>query len=552
MPARSRVQNNTCILLVILNTLYFAAYQLDQTLIYPNYYKKMSLANSTRTSSAKAINRKRLNLWFERLMALLALANYCLVLFDISYIPFRDFWLEGKMQLFIKVGPFEKEIPQRPIQVLPFNLTPAYDWVKGIVPYRDTEIYLRKVDLLNEKISEQGLQSPEEAAATAVQSAKEIDDILGDLRERSIAMINTNPFQIADKTGTLERIKNKMREHIFDDPDASSKQAFEIFWSRDYLNKAGYREQLNFFDEQIKPLIATNYFRAIGENGKPIDNFGLLDFPFFLIFLTEFLLRSWYISRQHQGLSWFDAMLWRWYDIFLLIPVWRWLRIIPVVIRLDQSKLIDLKRIQKQTKQGFVASIADDITQVIIVQVINQVQASIADGELRNLLFKNTVNPYIDLNEVNETAEIAKLVSRLVVCDVLPKVHGEFEELLQYNLQGILSQNPAYQNLEKLPGFKNIENQLSRQVANQVYKTFIDLLRTLVEEDPEFDRLVDQLMQNLQQTMAKELQSTHSFEQLESLLAALLEEIKVNYVQRLSHEDIEQILEQTRTLGQRS
>ena len=245
-------------------------------------------------------------------------------------------------------------------------------------------------------------------------------------------------------------------------------------------------------------------------------------------------------------------MLWRWYDIFLLIPIWRWLRIIPVVIRLDQSKLIDLKRIQKQTKQGFVASIADDITQVIIVQVINQVQASITDGEIRNLLFKNTVNPYIDLNEVNETAEIAKLVSRLVVCDVLPKVHGEFEELLQYNLQGILSQNPAYQNLEKLPGFKNIENQLSRQIANQVYKTFLDLLRTLVEEDPEFDRLVDQLMQNLQQTMAKELQSTHSFEQLESLLTALLEEIKVNYVQRLSHEDIEQILEQTRTLGQRS
>ena len=123
-----------------------------------------------------------------------------------------------------------------------------------------------------------------------------------------------------------------------------------------------------------------------------------------------------------------------------------------MVIRLDQSKLIDLKRIQKQTKQGFVASIADDITQVIIVQVINQVQASITDGEIRNLLFKNTANPYIDLNEVNETAEIAKLVSRLVVCDVLPKVHGEFEELLQYNLQGILSQNPCLSKSGEIAG----------------------------------------------------------------------------------------------------
>lgn len=42
---------------------------------------------------------------------------------------------------------------------------------------------------------------------------------------------------------------------------------------------------LDFFDNQIRPLFETNYFRLVGEHGKPINNFGLIYFPFFLFFL---------------------------------------------------------------------------------------------------------------------------------------------------------------------------------------------------------------------------------------------------------------------------
>ena len=52
--------------------------------------------------------------------------------------------------------------------------------------------------------------------------------------------------------------------------------------------------------------------------------------------------------------------------------------------------------------------------------------------------------------------------------------------------------------------------------------------------------------------MATELKATQSVEQIEYLLVALLEEIKVNYVQHLSQEDIEEILEQARTIKQQS
>ena len=61
-----------------------------------------------------------------------------------------------------------------------------------------------------------------------------------------------------------------------------------------------------------------------------------------------------------------------------------------------------------------------------------------------------------------------------------------------------------------------------------------------------------QLVDKFRQTMATELKATQSVEQIEYLLVALLEEIKVNYVQHLSQEDIEEILEQARTIKQQS
>ena len=178
-----------------------------------------------------------------------------LVFFDLNYIPLRNFWLHGRVQLLIKIGRLELELPQKPLKILPFRVSDWYDWVKGIEPYRDTKLYLQQVEDLENQINQVGLQNLDET-------------ILQDLRDRSITMIETNPFLIARKTGTLERIKNKMRRHIFNTKEASAKDAFSIFWSREYLTQKFVRQELNFFDQEIKPLIESNYFRPVGENGE--------------------------------------------------------------------------------------------------------------------------------------------------------------------------------------------------------------------------------------------------------------------------------------------
>ncbi|MDJ0599858.1 MAG: hypothetical protein QNJ37_13560 [Crocosphaera sp.] len=514
----------------------------------------MTITKVSSVSQEKFFRPRR---WFEKIMALIVLANYTLVIFDLSYIPLRDFWLQGRIQFYIKIGTFEREIPQPPLKIIPSSLSKLitrYDIIKGIEPYRDTAQYLKTVEDLNEAVNQLVSQQAFTDSNTDEnkESQENIDKILADLRKKSQEMIEDNPFQVANKTGTLERIKNKMREHVFDTEESSAKDAFEQFWSEENFRQNGWRNELNFFDQQIAPLIATNYFRPVGENGEPVNNFGLIDFPFFLLFLTEFLARSWYISRRHTGVSWFDAMLWRWYDIFLLIPVFRFLRIIPLTIRLDDSNLIDMKAIKKQASQGFVAGIAQDLTEVVILQVVNQIQGTINDGTVRDILVRQNSKQYVDINDVNETSELVKLMANLVINKVIPEIRPEAEEFLRYNVDKALTQTPAYQGLENVPGIKTMRHQLTERLVSQLYQGLSVGLQGLLIEDPEFDRLLEKLIEKFSQSLGSELQAEHSIDQIESLLNDLLEEIKINYVQNLSQENIENILEQTRALRQQT
>jgi hypothetical protein len=512
------------------------------------------LMTLTKTASSKTF-RSHLQGTFETLMALLVLLNYLFVIFDATYVPLRDFWLQGHFQVTllrfnepIALGPIifqELQIPPNEPFKIPFVTgLSRYDIVKGIKPYRSTTNYLAEVEEL-EKISQNADFSP---ASNNRESQKTIDDLLIKLRRDSISMIDTNPFQGANKTGTLEKIKNKMRLHVFATENVSAKETFERFWSRDYLTKNGFDKELQFFDREIKPLIETNYYRPIGEDGRPIDNFEAIDFFFGLIFFAEFLMRTWWIAYTHVGLRWLEAMLWRWYDIFLFIPVFRWLRIIPTLIRLDQARLINFSPIRQQVIRGVVATISTEITEVIVVRVINKLQDYIRRGGVHNFLTQHTQRELIDINDLNEIAEIAKLMIQITVEQVLPQIQPEAEALIKHNLDKVLEITPAYQSLQQLPGMKALQTQLSDRVSRQLYQAFTEIASRLGQEDKIADRLLEQLVQRVGQTMGTELQSRHSIDRLEMLLTALLEEVKLNYVQDLSQEDIELILEQTREL----
>ena len=471
-------------------------------------------------------------------MALLAVINLLIVAFDLSYVPLRDFWLSGRVTVAgINTAYIQYEGVK--LDLLPeaaSKFITRYDVVKGIIPNRDTEEYLAKVELLKRELSLNGVDSPT------------VNALLGDLRRRSIEIIQTDPFAEANKTGNLERIKNRMRSHLPNNSN-SAKTALWQFWTpANFENRIA--EEIAFFNSEIEPLLETNYYRIIGENGGYVDYFGLIDFPFGVIFGLEFLARTWFISRRRVGVSWLDAMLWRWYDILFLLPFWRWLRVIPVTVRLSQARIINLISIQRQISQGLVAGIAEDVTEVVIIRLINQIQASIRKGDINRLLTRQATNPYIDINNTNETAEIFRILAKVLADRVLPAIQPEAETLLQYSVDKALKQSPAYRGIKRLPGGDRTLTNLSHQLVSQTYNAFSTALQAALEEDEQFDRLLDSLVTNIGKSVSSELQAQQSMNKIELLLIDLLEEIKINYVERLSQEDIEDILEQTRSLRQ--
>ena len=451
--------------------------------------------------------------WFERLMAIIALINFALILFDMSYVPWRDFYF--------------REIP---------SLTQLYDPVKGIEPHRETQQYLHKVNELEEQVRQTGLDSPQ------------VESLLEELRHLSNEMIEDNPFAVASKSGTLEKIKNQIRDRTAIN---SSHKAFAHFWSQDYLSQAGWQKEINFFKTYIQPQIQTNYYRGIGINGKFIDNFRLIDLPFIILFSLEFLVRTFSISRHHTGLTWQQVMLRRWYDIFLMLPFWRWLRVISVTIRLQQANLLNLEPVQAQIRYDFAANFAEELTEIVGIRLIDQIQESIQRGDLAHWLFHpETRRPYIDINNTNEMQAIAARFLHLCVYQVLPQIQPDLENLLHYTIESTLKKAPVYQQLQNVPGMSQLPTQLTERLVKDISQVTYSTMTTLLE-DPVTAAHSSRLLQNFSKALQVEVQKQDNLQEIQSLLIDMLEEIKINYVKSISETGVENILEESEQLHQR-
>jgi hypothetical protein len=458
--------------------------------------------------------RRNKGLWFRRLMAIIALINLMLVTFDVSYIRFRDVYLRLAPEFTIWYG----------------------ETFKGIEPERTTTRYLETVDLLEEQVAQTGLDSIQARA------------ILSQLQQQSISIIDENPFEIADKSGTLELIKKKMRDRIGTD---SAKDAFLDFWSTPYLGEAGWPEEIGYFNSDVQPLFETNYFRGIGIDGGPIDLFWKIDIWFIALFALELLARGLYLSRRYKNLTMLDAVLWRWYDLLLIIPfsalrlpLLGLSRVLPVLIRLNQAQLVNLEPLQNRINRFFISQVAVELTEIVVLRIIDQMQNLIQEGNVAEwLLSTGTGRRYIDINGVNELQVISKQLTNLVVNDVVPQLKPEIDALLGHSVTQVLDQSPAYKGFRQIPGIGGVPDQIAHQIVNQVSENAYDVVRAALQDD-KGAQLTQTLLTKLADTMRTEVQKNGMVDELEALTTALLEEIKLNYVRRLAAEDYDRQIEQ--------
>jgi hypothetical protein len=459
-----------------------------------------ALSRLSRSPRRPRPSRRQRFSWFGRGMALLATLNLLLVVFDLSYIPFRD--------LYLRFFP---------------AFTQTYGaLLKGIEPERTTAAYLELVEDLVDQVEDTGLSS---AASQA---------ILSQLRQRSIAIVDENPFEVANKSGTLERIKDLMRERVGTE---SSKDAFTEFWSTAYLTAAGWQQEYTFFDQQVRPLFATNYWRGIDFSGLPIDRFWLIDIWFAGLFGLEFLARTYYLSRRHANTTWLDAMLWRLYDVPLFLPFWRWLRVIPVVLRLNQSQLVNLEPLRSRLNRVLISQFSVELTEVVFLRMLDQTQNLVQEGQITRWIMQATSqSEYIDLNGVNEIKLISQRLSTVVVDQVLPQLKPEIDALLSHSVEGALSQAPAYQGLRLLPGFDQLSHQITQQVSAEVSKNLYQALKRALADETGGD-LMAQLIDQFGKQFREEIQKDQALAEIQTLTTALIEEIKINYVERIAETD---------------
>jgi hypothetical protein len=448
--------------------------------------------------------------WFDILIAILIFINLSLVFFDISYITWRDLYLEY--------------IPK---------LTEVYDPVKGIYPHPETQNYLDKVNQLEGEVLESSLQSSSS------------EKLLTELQILSERLIEDNPFDVADKSGNLAKIKNEMRLHT---KEKSARKAFTIFWSQSYLSEIGWQKEIGFFNIKIKPLIESNYYRDIDEFDNFINYFWVIDLPFVIIFTIEILGRSIYRSSKQVSLTWLEALLRRWYDLLLLIPFCRWLRVIPLITRFYQANILNLEPLRKQLNYDFAVNFAGEMTEIVGIQVINQIQDAIRRGKLVDWLFNAEANkPYIQVNEIDEVKAIATHILNVSIYNVLPQIQTDIEALIEHTMEKTLSEYSIYKEVNNIPGLNNLPKQFTKNLAHNLSQTgYQNILKTI--EDPRIIELTGRIITNFRLNLEKELAKQKNIQEIENLMIDMLEEIKINYVKGITLSGLEKILEEANTI----
>ncbi|NJK62616.1 MAG: hypothetical protein HC921_07990 [Synechococcaceae cyanobacterium SM2_3_1] len=435
----------------------------------------------------QAIRRFQHNCWSKGI-AILIVINFSLVLFNVTYVPLRHIYL---------------------------HYTPTvvrlYDPVKGIKDHPVTQSYLNSVQKLTQTLRK---SAPDQ---------KPVEKQLRQLRQDSLDLLEDYSFNPTHQTLKALQI---MRHH---QGVSSARQAFLTFWSPDHFTPQTQQAELAFFQTQVQPLLQTTFMRTVNNTGQYVDYFWQIDLWFVVVFAYDMVWRSLTLSRLQPQLSWGDVILRRWYDGLLLVPVWRVVRLIPAVTRLHQSKLLSLDKLLVQITHEPAAYLAERTSMFMLVRLINQTKTSIQQDGIEQLLTAS--QPYRHVNGANTSTVLVDRLMQLVIYRVLPQIQPGLEDLLRHSLTRSLQRSDLYRATQVVPGLDQWPDTAIQEMADYLAHTSYEVLAHSYA-DQEGRYLVDQLAASFRESLHQELQETSTKQDLRKLFSDVLEELKLNYVQR--------------------
>ncbi|MBO9542543.1 hypothetical protein J7643_18305 [bacterium] len=416
----------------------------------------------------------------------LALVNLGLVLFDYTYLDLRHHYLTYTP-----------------------HLVERYDPVKGVSPHRLTQGYVEAATTTFEK-----LRAGEGDTAA----------LLADMRQRSQQLYQEDPFSGAGLSGVFEQIKNRLRRHAKVD---SGKEAFMVFWSPKNLTPARLDQEQAFFDQRLRPLLARNYYRALGENGRPFDAFWMIDLLFIPFFAFDFLVRGALELRRGKYPSWKAFCYARWYDLVYFVPLGQyvvplgqsgWLHLvrgISVGHRMRRLGLINPITIpQRAAERGI--NLATDL---VSVRLLSNYQESIRRFDLDETIRELSAE---DRERFNRFVE---LHLQAAVTRILPQVIPDLQTMITYSAQQALNESPTYQQLRALPVVGGMAERylpdLVAEIVNGIQRGMGAAL-----EDPTQRDLSRQLGDKLVELILTELRTLETEQEIKRYLIASLEQQK--------------------------
>ena len=447
-----------------------------------------------------------------RIVAIVALVNLGLVFFNLSYLNLRQVYRH----------------------YLP-GITRLYDPVKGIQTHPETEYYQAEVDQLKAQLAQTGVQSPQ------------VEESLLELRQISQRLIGETAFVGANGEYALAAIQQSIRTRT---GETFAVDAFNRFWSSAYLSQQGWPQELAFWDAQVRPLLQSNYLRRTNSLGVPVDYFWLIDLPFILVFAGEILTRLLSMRRHSPELTWLDITLRRWYDVFLLLPFWRSLRLIPVTLRWYQVGWLDLEPVKAEAQRDTVVVIGADLAGIVGIQLIEQMQASIRNGDWLDWLAADGSSQDASVVEAMNQHEMSAIADQLYdtsVHHILPRIQPDIEELVQHSLTNTLENMPGYPQLNLLPGLERVSTRVMQQLSSSVVQGVYTGIRGSLL-DTEGQEITARLQRNLRDAIAEELRQHNTLHEIQSRLINVLENIKLNYVKAIAEAGGEELANRTEQL----
>jgi hypothetical protein len=470
----------------------------------------------------------RLARGWDRFVAVWAAVNLVWVAFDLTYVPLRTFWLQRNLY------PIPSMPLVVPLQAIP-DITPWVDPIKGIEPHRETEAYRRQFLELDASLRAHPAGIPLSPLQRLLLQRQE--QLTGQL-------IDSNPFEGAEASGTLERIKNRLRGRADRD---SARQSAALLLAPERIASVSWEQERRFWTEQVLPLMATNYWRSIDENGRPTDHFWRYDLLLFQsVFALDILLRAIRLRRRLPGLSWGEALLRRWIDLPLLLPFWRWLRLVPVLERLQSSGLISIEPLRAVISRGVVSLLAVELFEVLALQLIDGLQGVIRSRRWPSRLRALRSHQTVVSSDERELVELVRIWAPLLLVQVAPRLAPELQGVLGHALQQSVSSTVVPPPLRQLQPLLQVEKGLSRQLAGGMVDSLLDLTRSTGERlgrrDDEQLELLQRCIDRFWEELAAALESGQALERSQQLVCAFLEEFKRDYLSQLSRSGIEGLI----------